>query len=202
MKIWETLDKPSVAAFVGAFSAFILVMATDWIRRRSRKRQLRFMVDANRDLARRKIETVKNCLDIHGQGAMTDAPIMPFTVQPIEKLQHDIVDLLDSNQYQAISGLLYWMRAIDELLDECRSTAVKVRDMSEQQAEKTSLMALWNRLEVRYQDALRNLDLFVQLSGYYVDGKSHLMLEHRKPMGVVRSKQKSPETDTDVQPPE
>ena len=105
----EFLNNGSVTAFVGAFAAFVLVMATDLRRRYRTRGLLRLLVSDNLDHARNKLEAVKmnRALFIEDR-RITDAPIMRFPTQLIRDTQTQVLDLLSANEMQSTNVLLYW----------------------------------------------------------------------------------------------
>ena len=114
----EFFAKASVSAFIGAFAAFVLVIVTDRRRLYRKRSVLRNVISDNRVHARFKLDSVQRNLEIVQGGRIVAAPIMQFLTETIRMLQLEVIDILDANQNQGISGLLYWMNAIDAQLDQ------------------------------------------------------------------------------------
>jgi len=178
----EVLKNPSAAAFIGAFSAFLLVVLNDWRRRRRKRNLLSYLVD-NRTLAMRKLETVQTCLELLGENKSLDAPIMRFLSGPLSKMHSEVMDMLSATQNQALAALLYWMEAIDDLLDQALKSAIELRRFGEVGATDQEKAVVLRRLDTQYRDAISNLAFFIEYAGYYVDQKPEKILEHKKPIG-------------------
>lgn len=96
MRILEFLGSASVAAFVGAFAAFVLVAANDW-RRRRKKRLLTYLVDDARTLGRDKRESIESRIELIQQNKFSEAPIMPFQTVALRNHHHEAMDMLGAN---------------------------------------------------------------------------------------------------------
>jgi len=73
------LNNASVAAFVGAFAAFFLVIANDWRRNRRKMKLIKNEISLNRDHAKDKLETMtrnRSLVTEHNQ--IISAPIIKF----------------------------------------------------------------------------------------------------------------------------
>ncbi|MDZ7769915.1 MAG: hypothetical protein U5K38_12915 [Woeseiaceae bacterium] len=145
----DMLNNPSVAAFIGAFAAFFLVILNDWRRRRRTKNLIGYLVDDNRTLAIRKLETVQSCLELLDQNKSLDAPIMRFLRDPLSKMHLEVMDMLSAVQNQALAALLYWMEAIDDLLDQALKSASELRRLGNQELP-TKKAILLRRLAIQY----------------------------------------------------
>lgn len=179
----KALDNATVAAFVGAFAAFVLVVANDWRRRRRSKRQLKFLVSDNADLARMKHRTVQNSIEMMREdNRFSPAPIMPFSVGAIKAKHFEVIDLLDSNENQGLGALIYWMEAIDSLLAEILSTAKHLQQAVELDADTPTRSRIGKRILSDLDDAARNLGFLIQMCDWYVSGTPHRILEMQHPI--------------------
>jgi len=181
--ISEFFQNPSVAAFVGAFAAFLLVAANDWRRRRRKKRLLTYLVDDNAALARDKRETVKTNIAMIGDNRYTDAPIMRFQTVALTNHHQEVMDMMDANENQGLSALIYWMESIDGLLDEARHTAGVLRQLEIAGSPNEQRSAVGSRLLQQFQDAEANLGIFDKLCTFYVSGDPHKIGEFLYPIG-------------------
>jgi hypothetical protein len=179
----DLLKNPSAAAFIGAFSAFFLVILNDWRRRRRKRNLISYLVDDNRTLAIRKLETVQNCLELLNENKSLDAPIMRFLSDPLSKMHLEVMDMLSATQNQALAALLYWMEAIDDLLDQALKSAIELRRLGEIGATDNQKAVVLRRLDTQYRDAISNLYFFIEYARYYVDQTPAKILEHKKPIG-------------------
>ena len=181
--LFQTLDNATVAAFAGAFAAFVLVAATDWRRRRRSKRQPSFLISDNADLARAKHRTVQNSIDMMREdNKFAPAPIMPFPVAAIKTKHVEVIDLLDSNENQGLGALIYWMEAIDSLLAEILSTAKHLQQAIELDADTPTRARIGKRILSDLDDAARNLGFLIQMCDWYVAGTPHKILEMQHPI--------------------
>jgi hypothetical protein len=125
--MFEFLNNASVAAFIGAFAAFILVVLTD-IRRRYRDRTLlRCLISNNLDIARKKLASIKmNRSILIEDNKITDAPFMPFSTQSIRDYQVRALDVLGTEEKQSLDAIMYWMESIDGLIASATSIAIQL----------------------------------------------------------------------------
>lgn len=177
MRILEFLGNASVAAFVGAFAAFVLVAANDWRRRRRKKKLLTYLVDDARTLARDKRDSVKSRIELIRQNRFSDAPIMNFQSAALSNHHHEVMDMLDANENQGLSAIVYWMESIDDLLDEARRTARFLRHLEEHGAPNEQKLVEIERLVSHYMDAKDNLSIFNDLCGYYISREPYKIRE-------------------------
>jgi hypothetical protein len=120
------LNNASVAAFVGAFSAFFLVIANDWRRNRRKMKLIRNEISLNKDNAKDKLETIirnRSLVTEHNQ--IVYAPIIKFNSPVIKQLATDILDRFSTDQRRAMDAICYTMDATDGLLDSAHSTRPK-----------------------------------------------------------------------------
>jgi hypothetical protein len=140
-KTMEMLSNPTVSAFFGALFAFLLVAATDWRRRRRTKRLLTYLVSDNIDHARHNIESVKtNIALLKKDNKITGAPFIRFPTESIKQYQHDILDMFNANEKQALDALVFWMEAIEDLISNATEKANEIKSLIRQNAsneEKT-----------------------------------------------------------------
>ena len=182
--MWKILENPSVAAFLGAFSAFLLVALTDWRRRRRIKQLLTFLVSDNLDLARRKTETVQTNIDLVRQdNKITCAEIMRFPTQSIKDYQFQILDMLSANQKQGLEALVYWMEAIDRLLESATKEAGEVVDLAKINGPDDVRASKAKSYLSTLEEAKKNLGYLIELSEYYVSGKPEKIIEFMHPIG-------------------
>lgn len=182
--MWDFLSNASVAAFIGAFSAFLLVAATDLRRRYRLRTLLRCQVSDSQDHARKKREAVQmNLALIREDRKITDAPFMRFPTRGIKDYELQVLDLLDANHKQGLDALIYWMEAIDDLLVKATSRASRIKELEIRGAADAEEKDLEVRRYIEtLEEADRNLGCLVDLTGAYVEGKPHKILEFYHPM--------------------
>lgn len=179
----DLLNNASLAAFIGALCAFLLVAATDLRRTYRLRTLLRYQVDDCRDLARRKIEAVQtNLALIKEDGRITNAPVMRFPTQGIKDYQIRVLDILNANQKQGLDVLIYWLEATDNLMAEVTSNATRIIDLETCAPAAPEKQILVKRYIDGLEEAETNLSYIVELAGAYVEGKPHEILEFHHPV--------------------
>lgn len=167
----------SVSAFIGAFSAFALVVITDR-RRLYRKRSiLRNVVSDNGDLARFKLDSVQRNLELAAKGQISDAPIMAFATSAIQSMQFEVIDVLDANQNQGLSALLYWMSATDAQIKTAEEKATQVKALELREPESKEKLILFQEYRQIMEESAKNLEFLGTLIQYYVSGKPEKIQE-------------------------
>jgi hypothetical protein len=180
----ELFNSASVAAFVGALSAFLLVAATDLRRSYRLRTLLRHQVDDCRDLARRKIEAVQmNLAMIKEDRQIIDAPFMRFPIHGIKDYQLRVLDILNANQKQGVDAFIYWMEATDNAMAEVTRTATRIKDFEAFAPESPEKQVLVKMFIDGLEEAEKNLGYIAELAGGYVEGRPHEVLELYHPVG-------------------
>lgn len=180
----DLFNNATVAAFFGAFAAFLLVVATD-LRRRYLIRSLldRQIKDAI-ELAKAKLETVRmNIALVREDNRITAAPIMPFPLKPIEDYRLQVLDLLSSAQAQALDALAYWMKAIDGLLVEATAVASRIQVLSRTNAPNAERRALAEDYLGLMGEAEKNMLYLVEMLEHYVAKRPEKILGFKHPVG-------------------
>ena len=166
----EFFTNASVSAFIGAFSAFVLVIITDRRRLYRKRSVLRNVISDNGDHARFKLDSVQRNMEFVQNGRIISAPIMKFPTETIRTLQLEVIDILNANQNQAISALLYWMTAIDEQLDHAVRKAEAVITLERRDPEDPEKQHLYAEYKDILEESTKNLNSLIELVGYYVSG--------------------------------
>jgi len=177
------LNNASTAAFLGAAFAFGLVVANDYRRRLKNKRQILYLVSDNLDLARTKLETVKtNIAMLTEDNRLSGAPIMGFPTAALKSKQLEVIDLLDANENQGLSVLLYWMEAIDGLLGEYVELAKRLRTSPKSGPESVQRIELASRILSTLTDARESLVHLIEMCEWYKCGQIFKIFETRIPI--------------------
>lgn len=183
-EIMEFFSNPTVSAFFGALFAFLLVTATDWRRRRRTKRLLTYLVSDNIDHARAKLESVRtNIALLKEDNKITGAPFIRFPTESIKQYQHDILDMLNANEKQALDALVFWMEAIDDLIRNATAKANEVKTLIRHNASIEEKTLLVNEFVDSLEEAESNLNHFIELAGHYKNGEAYKILEFQHPIG-------------------
>ena len=115
--IKDFFNNQSVGAFVGAFSAFALVVLNDRRRDGRKVKNLRAEIEMSVAHAKGKLESVRNNRAlIREHNRVMAAPILAFNTILIRELTAEVLSRLTLHQRRAIDALCYTMEATDEIL--------------------------------------------------------------------------------------
>lgn len=181
--VMDFLNNASVAAFLGAFSAYFLVALTDWRRRRKRIELLVRRISINRDLATVKRETARTNIAMIRENRFTSAPVMRFPVEDVRALQREALDILSATQTNALDALVYWMEAIDGLFERARLCAEELVQLAKNNAPTPERSAKGEELLNEFRHAEINLGYFIELSTHYINSEPEKILEFRHRIG-------------------
>ena len=186
--MWDFLNNASVGAFIGAFAAFFLVVATVLRRRYRYKKLLTFLVSDNLDHARKKLESVQMNIDLAKEdNKVTGAPFMHFPTQSIKDYQFQVLDMLDANEKQGLDALIFWMEGIDGLLDEATDKAEKLNKLIKNNASTFERSSAGTDFIDSLEEAKKNLNYLIILAEYYVNGEPYKILEFSHPVGESKN---------------
>jgi hypothetical protein len=158
------LNNASVAAFLGAFSAFFLVIANDWRRNRRKMKLIRNEIRLNKDHAKNKLEIMKgNRSLVTEHNKIISAPIIKFNSPIIRQLASEILDRFSTDQRRALDAVCYTMEATDGLLDSAFDKTQKINDHGRKE--------LIDRLVSDYNDAIVNLGRLIEMCENYEKGE-------------------------------
>lgn len=180
----DVFNNASVAAFFGAFAAFLLVVATDLRRRYLIRSLLNRHVASAVDLAKAKLETIAtNIALVRSDNRITAAPVMAFPLKAIEDYKLQVLDLLTSPETQALDALVYWMKSIDDLIAEAVGLAARVKTMSRANAPDKERMALAGEYLDLMDEAEKNMRYLIEMLGHYVGKHPERILQFKHPIG-------------------
>lgn len=166
--IADFFNNQSISAFLGAFSAFILVAANDWRRERRKIKTLRAEIEVNLADAKAKLETARRMRALmREQNSVMPAPVLRFNTKFTRQLASEILHHLSINQRRAVEGLCYTMESIDELVSESVESA-KLFTGPMGQAERLSIA---EHLLVNWSDIIANLKRLIEMCEHYLAGR-------------------------------
>lgn len=172
-QIGAFFENKSVAAFAGAFSAFVLVMVTDWRRERRKVRNICSEVEMNMGMAQKKLETVRmNRSAMREHNQVVPAPILKFNTTLIRSMAADVLSRLSMDQRRALEAVCYTMEATDEVLLSAYSIAKGFGTP----AEPAIRLRNAEHLLIEYNDAIVNLKRLQEMCRNYVDAKFTLIV--------------------------
>jgi hypothetical protein len=165
----DLLDNKSVAAFMGAFSAFLLVIVNDGRRERKKVQILKSEIELNQVVARNKLDTARgNRSLIRNSNRITAAPTLKFNTELIRDLGAEVLGRLTSDQRRALEALCYRMEAIDGLFCEATEKAKKFEPPSSLTNEQRHNIG--RAILDTYEDIIVNLKILIENCGEYVNG--------------------------------
>jgi hypothetical protein len=147
------LDNGSVAAFAGAFAAYLLVVAADRMRGRKRRTYLTVQLANSRELIRRKRELVKDWnADFSEAGLLHVSQVVPFCVGDMSNLAAQISDAFRAEEKLALDAILFELNGIDAEFDEARSTMKAVAAAASAARRGAPSAPVDHRLSTTYKD--------------------------------------------------
>jgi hypothetical protein len=169
VSLLDFLNNASVAAFVGAFSAFFLVVANDWRRNRQKMKLIRNEIRVNKGHAKDKLETIKrNRTLVTEHNQIISAPIVKFNSPVIKQLATEILDRFSTDQRRALDAICYTLEATDSVLDSAFDKTQKINDHGRKD--------LIDRLLVDYNDAIVNLGRLIEMCENYERGEFRIIV--------------------------
>ena len=162
--VWKILSNSSVAAFIGAFSAFLLVMANDWRRNRKKFKLILNEIKLTFGHTKKKVETLKrNRSALQEKNKIIVAPILKFNASIIRQLSVEILDKFTIDQRQSIDAICYTMESIDSLLDTAFNTAERIKITEGVEKNK-----MCEQLIIDYNDGIVNLNRLYEMCEKYI----------------------------------
>ncbi len=164
----DVLNNQSIAAFFGAFSAFMLVVANDRYREKRKVKTLRAEIEVNLADAKAKRETCRQMrVMLLERNQIIPAPILRFNTNFSRQLAGDVLHHLSIDQRRSVEGLCYTMESIDELLTECFEISKKFDGPLDQSDRKK----LSETLNINWSDSIANLNRLIEMCDQYLCGK-------------------------------
>ena len=161
-------NNQSVGAFVGAFSAFILVVLNDRRRDGRKVKNLCAEIEMSLAHAKGKLASVRsNRALMRENNRVIAAPILAFNTALIRQLTAEVLSRLTLTQRRAIDAICYSMEATDEILEEAYHMAKRF-SVPLGQPER---IAAADRLLIDYGDAIVNLKRLMEMCENYIAEK-------------------------------
>ena len=189
--LWCFLSLPAVAAFLGALSAYLLVIFTDRRRNHRKKKLVQRLIIISQRLARNKAEAIKMNQRVYKeQNRVIPATIIQFSSPEIRKLQTEVVDLLTDEEKIAIDTVCYFMEAIDKEIDENVTLIYKLIEIQPRFASDPSLepegVSLYQRIGKGYEEILANMDRLIEMIDMYEIGNYEDILTRKIHLGIEK----------------
>ena len=172
------LDSASVAAFIGAFSAFLLVILNDWRRDRRTLVNIKNEVEMNRDQAKGKLGTLMtNHAALKDQDLVIYGEIIRFSTGLIRALSTSVLHRFSGAHRRALDALCYMMEATDNLLSEINKTTEGFRPSSGLSDEER--IVLVKELNGYYHDGIVNMRRLIVICNFYLEGNYKAVLSKK-----------------------
>lgn len=172
--IERVLDNGSVAAFLGALAAFLLVIFTDWRRNRRKAKNVFLEVESCRFHAEKKRQTViDNRNQMRTANKLMPGRFIPFNSGLVRQLATEVLDQLTQDQRRAIDAIVFRMEGCDQLLEE----AYVVSRMFSDPVFQEGRIAKANELLTIFGDAIVNLGILIQMCRQFTAREYRSVLE-------------------------
>lgn len=163
------LNNSAFAAFIGAFSAFMLVILNDWRRERRTTRIIKNEIEMNGDHAKGKLETLKmNRSALTDHNKVIPSPIIRFSADVIRALSTSVLHRFSPEHRRALDALCYMMEATDDLLENAYKTAERFRPGGGLTDEERPIVT--EELLAYYDDGIINMSRLVEMCNFYKKG--------------------------------
>ncbi len=124
--VWSFLNNGSIAAFLGAFFAFLLVAFTDWRRNRARLKTLLAQVNANARVIEPMLEAITNSNFSLILKTIKPTGARGFRVSDMVTLKCELLDLIEEKQLLCLESILHQMQGMNDQLDQELDLAKKM----------------------------------------------------------------------------
>jgi hypothetical protein len=116
--ILDFFKNPSVAAFIGAFAAFMLIFLTDKRRNKRKKQLVLQLLKNNYRLGEDKLWAINNIIEtLKSKKQLIGGPLQPFDVQQIKTLGLEILDLFNPDEQNTLNTICFHLKEINDLLE-------------------------------------------------------------------------------------
>lgn len=166
-------ENPSAAAFIGALSAFLLVLLIDWIRKLKRVQIIPQLVKINITTAYQKIDAVKNCQNtILKRREFLPTPLMKFSTKDIKKIESEVFDQLKPELIISLDSICYFFNEIDSMLDDAVKKIYEHQRIKAEQGEKHPMLPeLEKQVQNDYKDSISNMRRVIDMSELFLSKK-------------------------------
>ena len=172
MCILDFLNNASIGAFIGALSAFSLVVLNDWRRDFRKLKLIKNEIEVTSTHASNKVEVVQKKLEkIVNQEKIDISNILKFSPNIIRQLTVQVLDKLSQEQRQSIDAICYLMESTDDLIGSTIITTEKFYKMTDDEIENLKF-----ELNSDYEDIIVNLKRLVEMCDNYCSKKYRIII--------------------------
>ena len=170
--IWDFLKNPSVAAFIGAFSAFILIIVTDWKRRSRKVNSIYNLIEMNINVSQKKMEAVINCQNHIKKNMFLPTPIMKYPVKDIKNIEMQVLNQLKQDEKFALDSICFYYESIDNILDGAVNKIEEHQRIKVEQGETPPMInELRKQIATAYDESIKNIQIVNNMSELFIKKK-------------------------------
>lgn len=172
-------NNSSVAAFLGAFSAFFLVALTDWWRKYKKKGLIKRQISILKETGISKKAIAQSNIDSLRSNKCSVSPVMKFPVDDLRTLRRETLDILSSTQVNAIDGLIFWMESIDGVFERALALEKELAQLVEDNAPNEARSAASEKIQIEYNQVITHLGHFENMANFYVNNEPEKILTYQ-----------------------
>jgi len=179
------LGNPSFSAFLGAFSAFLLVVLADWWREVKKKQQVIQLLQINRRLLLFKVIGVQDALDRIDGGVNIDAGVR-FSVSDIKRLSESSLNRFGNEEKFCLDVLCHQMDGVDAYIGQVLKRAEEWMEAHRSGQTVAAINQLPKITKEDLTEVLANLHNLDALMGLYLDGKFSDLMNTKLPIRPIK----------------
>ena len=185
-RLLDFINNASVAAFVGAFCAFLLVMATDSWRRRRRKRLFaQLLADAVKGAEAKAVSLARTWSLLSHDDTVQPGEPRKFPTVDLMALRLEVASLLSAEERLSLDVLLFCMEAANHLLDKTEESAEQLYCLYIDKAVSDESRKLKRKLLLDLYAAVTTIRNVSELGKLYLAG-SHAQATQWRPAPAPR----------------
>ena len=171
---FELLNNSAISALVGAFSAFLLVMFTDYIRSKRVKSDIKKLLKSDQYLVRDKKDAITNYEKALQENSVQGDRLTPFSFDEIRQMKLNSIERFKQKELAVLQTICFHMESIDKMIDNTAKEAEIIRQNPKDNHEYrlSYIMGL-------YKDILPNLDRLNEIIGSYLDKNMDQILKKK-----------------------
>jgi hypothetical protein len=171
-------NNSAFAAFIGAFSAFMLVIINDWRRERRTICTIKNEIKMNGEHAKGKLDALKmNRAALTDHNKVIPSSIIRFSSDVIRALSTSVLHRLSPDHRRALDALCYMMEATDNLLADAHKTAERFRPGGGLSDEERPIIT--EELLTYYEDGITNMNRLIKMCDLYEEGNYRTILTRK-----------------------
>lgn len=171
---FEFLNNSAISALVGAFSAFLLVMFTDYIRSKRVKSDIKKLLKADQNLIKDKQDAITNYEKVLQNNSVQGDRLTPFSFDEIRQLKLNSIKRFNQKELTVLQTICFHMESIDKMINN----AAKEAEIMRQNPQDNHDFRL-NYVMNLSKDILPNMDRLNDIIGSYLDNNTDYIMEKK-----------------------